>query len=248
MPQIIRQHIDSGTFENSLSAQRQMLIDYEGDARKYAEGLDQAKIVGVLRSVPAQLAKENKKFQYSGVAKGARARDYLGCVEWLSDAGIVNICRCLHFPELPLRGNADDSRFKLYMADTGLLMASLDEEAQEDVRSNRNLGVYKGALYENFAAEALVKQGYELYYYRKDDSTLEEDFFVRTADELIPVEVKSNRQQGKSLRQLITSSAYPDISHGIKFIVGNFGRTDSVFTFPCYCMFLLKRYLKDRHP
>ena len=95
---------------------------------------------------------------------------------------------------MPLRGNYDESKFKLYLADTGLLISSLDDEAQEDLRVNKNLGVYKGALYENFVAEALKKQGYDLYYYKKDNSTLEEDFFLRTQDELIPVEVKSTRK------------------------------------------------------
>ena len=243
MPNVLAAFLGQKTFEGTLDMQRQLLIDYEGDARKYAEGLDQTRILAVLRSVPAQLAKENKKFQYSRVSHGGRAKDYRGCIEWLSDAGIINICHCLNFPELPLKGNMQDDRFKLYYADTGLLTASLDDEAQLDVRANRNLGVYKGALYENFAAEALIKQGYPLCYYKKDNSTLEEDFFIRSANELIPVEVKAGSAQAKSLNQLITSSHYPDILHGIKFTSGNIGFSDPVFTFPHYCMFLLKRFM-----
>ena len=115
---------------------------------------------------------------------------------------------------MPLRGNYDESKFKLYFADTGLLISSLDDEAQEDLRVNKNLGVYKGALYENFVAEALKKQGYDLYYYKKDNSTLEEDFFLRTQDELIPVEVKSNTKGSKSLAAMIKNGNYSDISHG----------------------------------
>ena len=203
MPKVLATFFEKKTFEGSLDLQRQLLIDYEGDARKYAEGLDQARIIAVLRSIPAQLAKENKKFQYARVSHGGRAKDYMGCIEWLADAGIIHICRCMHFPELPIKGNLTEDRFKLYYADTGLLVASLDDEAQLDVRANRNLGVYKGALYENFAAEALVKQGYPICYYKKENSTLEEDFFVRTARELIPVEVKAENKQAKSLHQLI---------------------------------------------
>ena len=118
---------------------------------------------------------------------------------------------------LPLKGNFDETKYKIYFADSGLLVAMLDEEAQEDLRANRNMGVYKGALYENVVGEALVKSGYDLYYYKKEDSTLEEDFFVRTAGDLIPVEVKAVGGRAKSLRTLITGERYEDIRYGIKF-------------------------------
>ena len=164
MPAIVSSYIERGTFEGSLALQHQLLLDYENDIVKYAQGLDKAKILSVYRSIPAQLAKENKKFQYSKVSKGGRSKDYMGCVEWLKDAGLINVCQCLQFPELPLKGNVDESKYKVYISDTGLLVASLDDESQMDLRANKNLGIYKGALYENFAAEALVKQGYGLYY------------------------------------------------------------------------------------
>lgn len=203
MPAIVSSYIERETFEGSLDLQHQLLVDYENDIVKYAQGLDKAKILSVYRSIPAQLAKENKKFQYSKVSKGGRSKDYMGCVEWLKDAGLINVCECLQFPELPLKGNVDESKYKVYISDTGLLVASLDDESQIDLRANKNLGIYKGALYENFVAEALVKQGYGLYYYSKDNSTLEEDFFIRSANELIPVEVKANTNRAKSMRQLI---------------------------------------------
>ncbi len=246
MPNIISNYIESNNFQDSLELQRQLLIDYESDVRKYAEGLDQAKIIGVYRSIPAQLAKENKKFKYSAVSKGGRSREYMGCVDWLIDAGLVCKCNNLAFPELPLKGNIDEDKFKLYMTDTGLLVSSLDDEAQTDLRANKNLGVYKGALYENFAAEALMKQGYGLYYYKKENSTLEEDFFVRSANELIPVEIKANTNKAKSLNQLISSDHYPDITHGIKFTTGNAGHNDLIYTFPHFCLFLLKRFMKEQ--
>lgn len=243
MPRIVSTYLERKSFEGSLSLQRQLLFDYEGDIRKYAEALDQSQIIKTFHSLPAQLAKENKKFQYARIEKGARAKDYRGCVEWLSDAGLVNICYCLNFPELPLKGNFDMDKFKVYFADTGFLVASLDDEAQQDLRANRNLGVYKGALYENFVAEALVKQEYELFYYSRNNSTLEEDFFIRSANELIPLEVKSNRNQSKAQRQLISSDRYPDIEHGIKLSAGNVGIELPIVTFPYYCAFLLRRYM-----
>lgn len=246
MPAIIDNYIKKGTFEGSLELQHQLLTDYENDIVKYAEGLDKAKILSVYRSIPAQLARENKKFQYSKVAKGGRSKDYMGCIEWLKDAGLINVCNCLEFPELPLKGNIDENKYKVYISDTGLLVASLDDESQIDLRANKNMGIYKGALYENFAAEALVKQGYGLYYYSKDNSTLEEDFFIRSANELIPVEVKANTNQSKSMNQLINGKSYKDIKHGIKFTTGNIGMSESIVTMPYFCTFLLRRYMEKQ--
>lgn len=245
MPAVVREYISKGTFEGTLDIQRQLLNDYREDIRKYAEGMDQTRILNVFEQIPMQLAKDNKKFQISKVASGARFRDYRGCIEWLRDAGIVNICYCLNFPELPLKGNYDESKYKLYFFDTGIFVAMLDEEAQEDLRANKNLGVYKGALYENIVGEALIKCGYDLYYYKKDDSYLEEDFFVRTKDYLVPVEVKATNGMAKSLRTLIKSNSYADIKYGIKFTAGNIGYSNNIYTFPYFCAFLLKGYLKE---
>ena len=245
MPAVVKQYIETNTFSGTLEIQNQIRLDYEEDIRKYAEGLDQTRIAAVYRSIPAQLAKENKKFQFGKVQKNARSREYSGCIDWLRDAGVVSICYCLHYPELPIKGNYDDSKFKLYYPDTGLLVSSLDEEAQEDLRANRNLGVYKGALYENFVAEAFLKQGLGLYYFKKENSTLEEDFFVRDRSHLIPVEVKSNGNRSKSLRQLIKSENYSDITFGIKLGDFNIGFENDIYTFPYFCSFLMKRYLKS---
>ena len=248
MPAVVAEFIRKGTFEGSLQTQRQLIADYREDIRKYAEGMDQTRITNVFNRIAPQLAKENKKFQISKVAPGARFRDYRGCAEWLADAGMVNICHCLDFPELPLGGNYDPDVFKLYFSDTGLLVAMLDEESQDDLRANKNLGVYKGGLYENIVAEALTKAGCSLYYYRREDSTLEEDFFLRTASDLIPVEVKAKSGRSKSLRTLIDSSHYPDIRYGFKLSMNNIGHENRIYTFPYFCAFLLKRFLASFQP
>lgn len=244
MPAVVREYVEKGTFEGSLSTQRQLLSDYEEDVRKYAQGVDQTRILNIFRQIPLQLAKDNKKFQISKVSSGARFKDYRGCIEWLEDAGIINVCHCMKYPELPLKGNFDETKYKIYFADSGLLVAMLDEEAQDDLRANRNLGVYKGALYENVVGEALSKSGYGLYYYKREDSTLEEDFFVRTAQDLIPIEVKSTNGRSKSLRTLICDEKYEDIHYGIKLTGGNIGYDGRIYTFPYFCAFLLRRYLK----
>ena len=244
MPEVIKTYISSKTFSRTLELQRQILLDYEEDARKYAFGLDQAKIISVYRSVPSQLAKENKKFQFNKVVKNARSREYSGCIEWLSDANLISKCHCLLYPELPLKGNVDENKFKIYYPDTGLLVASLDDEAQDDLRFKKNLGVYKGALYENFVAEAFIKQGLGLFYYKKDNSTLEEDFFLRTKNVLVPIEVKSNQNKAKSLLSLIQSDKYPDVKFAIKLGNTNIGFANNIYSFPYFCAFLIRDYLK----
>ena len=243
MPAVVKSYIENGTFGEALEIQKQLLIDYEEDIRKYAIGLDQTRILNVYRQLANQLAKENKKFQITKVAKGARFSDYRGCIEWLDDAGIINICNCLNFPELPLKGNTSPDKYKIYYRDSGLLVASLDEESQEDLRVNKNLGVYKGALYENIVGDALVKSGYALYYYKREDSTLEEDFFVRTQHSLVPVEVKATNGSSKSLATLIDSDKYVDIKFGVKLCNGNVGYNGKFYTFPYFCAFLLKQFL-----
>lgn len=246
MPAIVSSYVENKNFANTLNMQKQIILDYEEDVRKYAEGLDQTKIISVYRSIPTQLAKENKKFKYSTIAKSARSREYAGCIEWLNDAGIASLCYCLNYPELPLKGNYDENKFKLYVPDTGLLIATLDTEAQDDLRQNKNLGIYKGALYENFFAEALKKQDYGLFYYKKDEGSLEQDFFIRSKNELIPIEVKAKNGKAVSMIKLITDPKYKDIKHGIKFSNNNIGYSDSMITFPYFCAFMLRRYMEKQ--
>lgn len=247
MPAVVWRFIQQNNFSGTLQLQQQLLLDYEEDITKYAGGLDKGKILNVYRKIPVFLGKENKKFQISKVAHGARNREYLGVVDWLSNAGIVNVCYCLDHPELPLKGNYNPDQYKLYFADTGLLIASLDEEAQLDLRRNRNFGVYKGALFENMAAQMLVQQGYGLYYYKNTQGTLEMDFFVRDADSLIPVEVKATDGSTRSLNRLLEdSSHYPDIRYGIKLSTGNIGWNRKFYTIPYFLGFLLKRWLREK--
>lgn len=245
MPEIVSQYVEHETFEGVLEMQQQLVLDYKEDVRKYVHGIEQTRIINVFNRIPIQLAQDNKKFQISKVASGAKNKDYWGCIEWLQDAGIVNICYCMNFPELPIKGNYNDSKYKLYYADTGLLVAQLDEESQVDFRENQNMGTYKGALYENIVAEALRKSGAELFYYKRQDSTLEEDFFMRTRSSLVPIEVKARKGQSQSMRTLIGSDKYADISWGIKLTAGNVGFANQILTLPYFCSFLLRRYLKN---
>ncbi len=245
MPKVVDMFISQKNYSGTLQEQRQILNAYEEDITKYAVGLDKAKVKNIYNHISVFLAKENKRYQITKVAAGARNREYVGTVDWLKDAGIINVCYSLEKPELPLKGNYKPNDYKIYYRDTGLLIASLDEEAQEDLRQNKNFNTYKGAIYENIIADILVKQGYELFYYKNEKSTLEMDFFVRDAKSLIPVEVKANDNATISLRNLIEKESYEDIRYGIKLCNRNIGFNGKFFTFPYFCSFLLKRYLKD---
>lgn len=246
MPEVVSTYVKNKNFSGTLDIQRQLLKDYEEDITKYVEGLDKAKVKAVYNHISTFLAKENKRFQITKIARNARNRDYMGCVEWLADAGVVNVCYCLNQPELPLKGNYDPKMYKIYFKDTGLLIASLDEEAQEDLRANKNLGTYKGAIYENIVGDMLVKQGYRLFYYHSDRPALEMDFFVRSADSLIPVEVKANDGATASLNRLLNDDKYNDVKYGIKLGYRNIGFNGKFYTFPYFLTFLLKRFVAER--
>lgn len=245
MPEVVASYFVRGTFERVPSIQRRLLVDYSNDIRKYAEGFDAVRIQAVFDSIAPQLAKENKKFQLSAVASGARRKDYWGCVDWLRQAGVINLCHRLDFPELPLKAHVEQDFYKVYMADTGLLVAMLDTESQEDVRARRNLGTWKGGLFENVVGEALVKAGAELVYFKRENATLEMDFFLRAGDSLVPVEVKGERARGRSLRTLVDGEHYPDIRWGVKLAHGNVGYENQVLTLPQWAAFLLPSLVRE---
>ena len=247
MPAIVRTFIENKNFSGILKMQRQILLDYEEDITKYAEGLDKGKVLNVYRKIPVFLGKENKKFQISKVEKGARSREYAGTLDWLDSAGIINVCYCMEQPELPLKGNYNPADFKVYFRDSGLLIGSLDDEAQEDLRFNKNFNTYKGAIYENIVGDMLVKQGCQLYFYKNERGTLEMDFFMRDSDSLVPVEVKANDGATISLNKLIDSEKYSDIKYGIKLGNKNIGFNGKFYTFPYFLTFMLKRFLRERN-
>lgn len=246
MPAVVCSYLANSHFGGVLAMQKQLLLDYEEDITKYAIGLGKGRIKNIYAHIPVFLARPNKKFRISKIGRNARTRDYVGTVEWLSDAGIVNVCHCLEQAELPLKGNYAANNYKLYYHDTGLLIASLDEEAQADLRENKNFNTYKGAIYENVVGEMLVKQGYGLYFYRNEKSTVEMDFFIRNADSLIPIEVKAQDGATRSLNKMIDDNAgFPDIKFGIKLCNRNIGFNGKFYTFPYFLTFLLKRFVRE---
>lgn len=247
MPLIVKTFVENNTYNGILELQRQIILDYEEDITKYAGGLDKTKILNAYRKIPVFLGNENKKFQITKLSQGARNREYVGVIEWLKNAGIVNVCYCLDQVALPLKGNYNPNNYRLYFGDPGLLIASLDEESQYDLRNNKNFNTYKGAIYENVIADIFVKEGYDLYFYKDEAGRLEMNFFVRDIESLIPVEVKASDNSTVSLNKLIDSVKYKDIKYGIKLCNKNIGFNNKFYTFP-YCLaFMVKRFLKEKN-
>lgn len=216
---------------------RSIISEYEDDMVKYAKDNDKPFIRECFGSIPKQLVKENKKFQYATIKKGARASRYAGCLQWLEDAGIIARCYNTTTTELPLSGNAIDDCFKVYVTDIGLLMAMLDEGTRADVLSGNLLG-YKGAIFENLMADFLRKKGMKLYYFHKEFG-LELDFLVRYHGECVPLEVKARSGRAKSLSTVLKNPDHYHVAHAIKFGNYNIGREGALLTLPLYMGFLL---------
>ena len=237
LPAAVQLFVDSGEPGAVLRLQRDIVRSYEDDMIKYAEKKDKGRIAECFRSIPKQLSKENKKFQYSVVKKGASASQYAGSLQWIEDAGIVSRCYNLSLPELPLDGNAVADVFKVYMRDTGLLISMLEDGTQFDVLQGRLYG-YKGAIFENLVADFFAKMGRRLYYYHKD-SGLEIDFVIRWRGQCTLVEVKSTTGNAKSVKTILNHPEKYHVDQCVKLGDYNIGRSGRILTAPLYMGFLL---------
>jgi len=240
MPAAVQLFTDLKQMGSVLQLQRDILRSYEDDMIKYAEKKDKALIAECFRSIPKQLSKENKKFQYSVVKKGATSSRYLGSLQWIEDAGIISRCYNLSLPELPLDGNAMEDVFKVYMKDTGLFIAMLEDGTQFEVLQGKLYG-YKGAIFENLAADFFGKMGRRLYYYHKD-SGLEVDFVMRWRGLCTLVEVKATTGNAKSIKTILSHPEKYHVEQALKLGDYNIGRNGKVLTLPLYMGFLLDAY------
>ena len=240
MPEVVQRFIDTHQISQTLVLQRNILDEYRDDMVKYAVGKDKSKIRECFDSIPKQLAKENKKFQYSVIRKKGTSEMFQGSIKWIEDAGIIRRCYNLTLPELPLDGNAIPEIFKVYMADTGLFTAMLEDGTQYDILKG-NLYGYKGAVFENLIADILGKNGRKLYYYHKD-SGLEIDFIIRFQNEAALLEVKASTGNAKSVKTIL---AHPEKYHVHRAVkLGNdynVGYANGILTLPSYMGFLLCR-------
>ena len=243
LPDVVNTFLETKNIEQTYHVQRSLIAEYEDDMVKYAADEDKPRIRECFESIPKQLAKDNKKFQYSVVRKGARSAQYIGSIQWLEDAGIAKRCYNTKVTELPLEGNAVSDCFKLYTTDIGLLVSMLDYGTQADILKGNLLG-YKGAIFENLVADFLCKSGQNLYYYQKD-SGLELDFLVRYRSECVVIEVKAKSGQTKSLKTVLKNKNVYHINNAIKLGKYNVGREGEVLTIPLYMGFLIKEKLAD---
>jgi len=240
MPEAVNTFMATHDITQVQNVQRAIVNEYEDDMIKYAEDADKSKIRECFESIPRQLSKENKKFQYSLIRKGGKASQYGGSIQWIEDAGIICRCRNLNIPELPLDGNAMEDVFKIYMADTGLFVSMLEDGTSFDILQN-NLHGYKGAIFENIIADIFHKMQRKLYYFRKD-SGLEVDFVMRYKGRSTLVEVKASNGNVKSTKTILS---HPDKYHvgcAIKLGDYNIGRQERLLTLPLYMAFLLKEH------
>lgn len=237
MPAVVNEFVNSKQMNVVLQMQRDIVNGYRDDMIKYASKEDKSKIRECFNSIPRQLSKENKKFQYSTIKKGATSSRFAGSLQWIEDAGIINKCHNLQITELPLDGNAIDESFKVYMADIGLLIGMLDNGTQSDILKGNLLG-YKGAIYENLVADILSKMGRKLYYFHKD-SGLEIDFVMRYKGECVLLECKAVTGNAKSVKTILRHPEKYHVANAIKLGDYNVGNNDNIITLPLYMCFLL---------
>ncbi len=237
MPDAVQTFVDTKRMDEVLQIQRDIVRSYEDDMVKYAEKKDKSKIKECFQSIPKQLSKENKKFQYSVVKKGSTSSKYAGSLQWIEDAGIVVRAYNLSITELPLDGNAEEDIFKVYMRDCGLFVSMLEDGTQFDILRG-NLHGYKGAIFENLIADIFGKMGRKLYYFHKD-SGLEVDFVIRYRGECTLVEVKAVTGNTKSTKTILRHPEKYHVYHAIKLGDYNVGCTEQILTLPLYMAFLL---------
>jgi len=240
MPEAVSTFLTTNDMGLTQKVQRNIVETYKGDMIKYARSEDKPRIRECFESIPAQLARENKKFTYSVIRQNARSSQYRGSLQWIEDAGIIRRCYNLSITELPLDGNADKDSFKVYMADIGLLVSMLEEGTAWSIMQGNMLS-YKGAVFENLIADIFGKMGRKLYYFQKT-SGLELDFVMRYRGECCPLECKARTGNAKSLQTVLRHPEHYHVYHALKTGDYNVGRSGPLLTIPFYMAFLLTEY------
>jgi len=231
MPEPVRVFTETKNFSEVQQEQEKILISYADDIVRHAPKAEKQKVKKVFDSIPRQLAKENRKFQYSVVEPRSNARKYEGSVQWLFDSNLAYQCTNLSLPEFPLNAYTRPDYFKLYLNDTGLLTAMYGFEMKAAVLDQTLKGPVKGGIYENLIACMLMQKGDTLYYYKPDENDQEIEFIISRNAQAIPVEVKSKRGETISLNMFIEKRK-PFAAY--KLIDGNAGKTGHKITLPHY--------------
>ena len=237
MPEVVTTFMDTKQIGKVLAVQRRIVDEYKSDMMKYAATADKSRIRECFESIPAQLAREYKKFSYTVVRPGGRGRDYAGSLQWIEDAGIIRRCYNTRITELPLDGQRIPNEFKVYMADIGLLVSMLEEGMQSSILQGDLLS-YHGAIKENLLADVFGKMGRRLYYYHKDGG-VELDFLLRYKGTCTPVECKATSGNAKSMSTVLKHPEKYHVTNALKIGDYNIGRSNQLLTIPMYMAFLL---------
>lgn len=237
MPHIVDQFIKEKNVAFVREEQKLLIRSFEDDMVKYAQGADKSRIRECFESIPKQLTRDKKKFQFSLIKKTARSNQYVGSLQWLEDTGLIRRCYNLTLPELPLEGNACQDKFKVYMADTGLFVGMLEDGTERDILQGDLFG-YKGAIFENLVADFFIKMKRPLYYFQKDTG-LEVDFVMRYKGAAVLLEVKATSGNTKSTRTILKHPEKYHVHSAIKLGDYNVGRREQLLTLPLYMGFLL---------
>ncbi len=241
MPEVVDTFLATKSYEKAREVQNRLLYDYEHDFSKYVDPLLAEKIRLVWESAPAQLGRENKKFLYSAVRKGARARGYEEAIRWLQDAGLILKVNRISKPGLPLAGYEDKDAFKLYFFDVGLLGAASLLDPSVLLEKNALFSEFKGSLTENYVCQELVGQcGIKPYYWSAENSQGEVDFVYAFNNAIMPVEVKAEvNLRAKSLRSFVERY---QLEKGLRLSLSGFEEQDWLINMPLYATSLLPEF------
>ncbi|MDR1691188.1 MAG: ATP-binding protein [Candidatus Methanoplasma sp.] len=236
MPEAVSEFIRTGDHDLLASVQNKLSSSYLADMAKYTMPSETMRTIDVWGSIPSQLARENKKFQYSSIRHGGRSRDYWGSVTWLESAGVVNVCRRVTDGKLPLGIYEDPNSFKLYMSDTGLLSSRYGIPLERILHSDVS-GELRGAMAENYVMQSLVSNGIRPYYWSSPGKAELDFVFQDQSGDIIPVEVKSaDNTRSKSMSVFI--SKY-DVPYSIKVSPKNMGFENNVLSVPLYAAYCI---------
>ena len=231
LPEVVDTYIATKDFYQVHLLQEKILRDYQDDIAKYALNQDKIKAKQCFLSIPRQLSKENHKFQYSVVEKKATARKFTSSLDWLQNAGLIDFAYNVNSPWFPLKAHVKEDQFRVYLCDIGLLVAMYGYQLKIALLSDALEGPAKGGIYESLVADILAKRGEELYYYKKEDSTLEIEFILERDCKLVPVEVKARKGSTRSLNELLKMD---NIERGYKLTAQNTGVVEKKITLPLY--------------
>lgn len=235
MPEVVKAFVQTNSYIDASLIQSSIIDNYAADMAKYATNSEAVKIRACYNSIPAQLAKDNKKFQYKVVQKGGSASIFGVSLEWLKEAGVILKCQRVDQGVQPLPAYEDQTAFKIYMSDVGLLVNKSRMSVQTILTGEAN--IFMGAVTENYIAQQFAAKGYSMYYWATSNSQAELDFVLQKDDKIYGIEVKKGEHVRSRSLSVFVKKYSPD--YAIRISSKNFGNTEDVISVPLYAAFLI---------